>query len=70
MADDPNKPPNNWVPSRSVGGGAIFGTAVAQVLVAIYNQYSKTLLGPELTGAVTTICVFTASYFISDKPRS
>jgi hypothetical protein len=59
--------PTNWVPTRSTVGGSILGTAIAQVVVAVCDQYFKTPLTAELASAVTTICVFACVYLIPDS---
>ncbi len=60
-------PPAKWVPARSVVGGSVIGTAVAQLIVGVFDRVLHTPLGPELGGAITTICIFAATYFIPDK---
>ncbi len=60
-------PPKSWTPTRATLGGSIFGTAVAQLIVGICNRLLHTPLGPELGGAITTICIFAATYFIPER---
>lgn len=57
-------PATSWIPSRKAVGGSILGTAAAQIIVAVCDQYLKTPLTPELASAVTTVCVFAIAYFI------
>jgi hypothetical protein len=66
---DPDKP-TSWVPHQSVVGGSIFGTALAQIVVAICDQYLAHPLTAELASAITTVCVTLAVYFIPDKSRN
>ena len=61
------EPPISWVPTRSVIGGATFGTAAAQIIVAVCNRYLHTALGAELASAITTVCVTACVYFIPDR---
>lgn len=61
------EPPKSWTPTQSTVGGSIVGTAIAQVVVAICDQYFSHPLSAELASAVTTICVFAAVYFIPDR---
>ncbi len=64
---DPPKSPTNWVPTQSTLGGGIFGTALAQIIVAVCNRYLHTPLGAELASAITTVCVTACVYFIPDR---
>lgn len=64
---EPPKSPTNWVPSQSTIGGGIVGTALAQIVVAICNQYFSHPLSAELASAVTTLCVTACVYFIPDR---
>jgi hypothetical protein len=67
---EPPKPATNWTPHQSVVGGSIFGTALAQIVVAVCDQYFAHPLSAELASAVTTVCVTLCVYFIPDKSRS
>lgn len=64
---EPPKPTTNWVPSQSTVGGSIFGTALAQIVVAICDRYLHAPLGAELASAITTVCVTACVYFIPDR---
>jgi alkanesulfonate monooxygenase SsuD/methylene tetrahydromethanopterin reductase-like flavin-dependent oxidoreductase (luciferase family) len=62
--------PTNWVPTRSIVGGAGAGTAAAQLIVALADHYFNPPLGPELASAITTLCIAVAGYLIPDGKRS
>ena len=64
---EPSKPPGNWVPHQSVVGGAVVGTAVAQIIVAVCGHYLKGPLDAVTAGAISSLCLFTATYFIPDS---
>lgn len=61
------EPPTRWVPTQATVGGSIFGTALAQIVVAICDRYLHTPLGPELASAITTVCVTACVYFIPER---
>lgn len=63
----PNPVPSTLMPTRSVAGGAIVGTAVAQLIIGFWDMFIHTQLTTVLAGAITTICMFVATYFIPDK---
>ena len=69
MADPLNQipPPSSWVPSRSVVGGAGIGLAAGQIVIAICDRAFHAPLGPELSSAITTLCIAAATYFIPDR---
>lgn len=62
-------PPTGWKPTTSTVAGAGLGLAASQIIVAVCDQYFKTPIGPELSSAITTVCVFTAGYFFPDGGR-
>lgn len=60
---------SGWVPTTSTAVGAIIGTAIAQIIVAIFDAFLAHPLTPELSSAVTTLCIFGAGYVIKDGGR-
>lgn len=60
------QPPTSWKPTRSVIGGSVLGTAVAQLVIAGVQYFLKVQIDPVVGGAITTICTFAATYFIPD----
>lgn len=68
-----NEPPlpsaSGWKPTTStvVGGG--LGLAVAQFIVAVCDQTFHTPIGPELSSAITGLCVTVGNYLIPDGGR-
>ncbi len=62
-------PPTGWKPTTSTLGGAGFGLALAQIIIAVCDQYFKTPLSPELASAVTTVTVAAIGYIFPDGGR-
>ena len=65
----PEKPPTRWKPHQSVVGGAVVGTSAAQLVIAALQFFLHTTITPMTGGAITSLCLFTATYFIPDKPE-
>jgi hypothetical protein len=63
------EPPNGWKPTNSTLGGAIFGAAVGQIVVAVCGQIFHSPLTPEVSSAVTTVCIGVIGYFFPDGGR-
>jgi hypothetical protein len=68
---DPEPPaPSRWIPTRKTVNGSVFGTALAQIIVAICDQYFSHPLTAELASAVTTVCVVGVAYFTPNASSS
>lgn len=63
--EPPNQP--SRVPTQATVGGAVFGTAVSQVIVAAIEFFAHHAVTSQFGGAVTTICIFAATYFIPER---
>ena len=63
------EPPTGWKPTQSTVGGAILGTAVAQLVAAAAETFLHTTFSSATGGAITTICIFTIGYFFPDGGR-
>lgn len=63
---EPPTPPARWKPHQSVIGGAAVGTAVAQLILAGLKFYLHTAIDPVTAGAITSLCLFAATYLIPD----
>ncbi len=67
--DPPSSPKTGWTPTTSTVGGAILGTAVAQLITAGLETYLKHPLGSVTAGAISTVCIFIIGYFFPDGGR-
>lgn len=65
---DPD-PSSGWKPTTSTVGGAILGTAVAQLITACIEQFAHITLNSQTGGAITTVCIFAVGYFFPDGGR-
>lgn len=65
---DPD-PPTGWKPTTSTVGGAIFGTAVAQLVSASIETLWHLTLSSATGGAITTVCIFVIGYIFPDGGR-
>jgi hypothetical protein len=61
---EPEKPVKSWAPGQKTVGGAVIGSSVAQLIIAIADYYFHSPLAPEISSAITTLCVAVAAYFI------
>jgi hypothetical protein len=69
MQDPEPDKPVSWVPHRSVYGGAIVGTFVAQLIIAGIEFYLHATASTTVHDAITGLCIFGACYFIPDRPN-
>lgn len=71
MADEPVPvtPASGWKPTTSTVAGAMLGTAIAQILIGAINQFAHVTIGPEMGGAITTVCIFASGYMFPDGGR-
>lgn len=60
------EPPVSWKPNQSIYGGAVIGTAIAQCVIAGVEFFIHASITATVGGAITTLCCFTACYFIPD----
>jgi hypothetical protein len=68
--NDPNPiPSQGWKPTQSTMGGALFGTAIAQVATAILETFTHNAISAQTGGAITTICIFIVGYLFPDGGR-
>lgn len=58
-----------WKPTQSTMGGAILGTAIAQLVTALIETFSHLAISAATGGAITTVCVAAAGYFFADGGR-
>lgn len=66
---EPDPPKAGWTPTSSTVGGAILGTAFAQLITAGIETFSGHALSSGTGGAITTICIFLIGYFFPDGGR-
>lgn len=64
-----DQPPSRWAPTNKLIGGATIGAAVAQLIVALCNQYLHSPLSAESSSAITILCYAVAAYFIPNKQQ-
>ena len=69
MSDDPTPSKTGWVPTVSTVAGGGIGLAIGQFIVALCDQFFHSPIGPELSSAITGICVTGANYLIPDGGR-
>ena len=62
-------PQVGWKPTQSTMGGALFGTAIAQLITALSQTFAHTDITAQTGGAITTVCIFTVGYFFPDGGR-
>lgn len=61
------EPPTNWVPHRSIYGGAAVGGFVATLVIPfVIPFYPKSVDASQITIAITGLCCFIAGYLIPD----
>lgn len=70
MGDPLNQiPAKSMLPTQATVGGAILGTAIGQVIVAAIEFFAHHAVTSQFGGAITTICIFAATYYIPEKPN-
>lgn len=57
------------LPTQATVGGAVLGTAVGQIIISIIEFAIHHGVTSQFGGAVTTLCIFAATYLIPEKPN-